>query len=103
MATIQGILNPHALAGRALAAAPVLLCVAGSPAGSQTVDSDYPRAWGGNPDLNGIWQAVGTAHRDLQDHSASAGPAELGAIGAVPPGQGVVVDNEIPYQPEALE
>lgn len=65
--------------------------------------SAFPRAWDGNPDLNGVWQAIGTAHWDIQDHSASAGPPETGAIGAVPPGLGVVVGNEIPYQPWALE
>jgi len=62
-----------------------------------------PRAWDNHPDLNGIWQAIGTAHWDLQDHPASAGLPELGAIGATPPGQGVVVGNEIPYQAWALE
>jgi hypothetical protein len=65
--------------------------------------TDFPRAWDGHPDLNGIWQVLGTAHWDIQDHSAAAGPSSLGAIGAVPPGLGVVVGNEIPYQPWALE
>ena len=60
-------------------------------------------AWDGNPDINGVWQAIGTAHWDLQDHEASAGLPEMGAIGAVPPGQGVVVGGEIPYQDWALE
>jgi len=62
-----------------------------------------PRAWDGHPDLNGIWQAIGTAHWDIQDHPASAGPPELGATFAIPPGQGVVEGNEIPYQAWALE
>jgi hypothetical protein len=44
------------------------------------------------PDLSGIWQAVNTAAWDLQDHT--------GALG-LPPGQGVVEGNEIPYQPWA--
>jgi len=58
----------------------------------------------GRPDLNGIWQALNTANWDLEDHSARQGPMwELGAIGAVPPGQGVVQGGPIPYQPEALE
>jgi len=39
------------------------------------------KAWDGNPDLNGIWQAIGTAHWDLQAHEASAGLTEMGAIG----------------------
>ena len=58
----------------------------------------------GRPNLNGIWQAVNTANWDLQDHSAQSGPMwQLGAIGAVPAGQGVVEGNEIPYRPEALQ
>ncbi len=70
---------------------------------AQNAESGFPRAWDGHPDLNGIWQAIGTANWDIQDHPASAGPAQFGAIGAIPPGQGVVVGNEIPYQPWALE
>jgi hypothetical protein len=45
------------------------------------------------PDLSGIWQAVNAAAWDLQDHT--------GALD-VPPGQGVVEGNEIPYQASAL-
>lgn len=57
----------------------------------------------GKPNLNGIWEAVGTADWDLQDHSAKAGPFwQFGAIGAIPPGKGVVGGKEIPYQPAAL-
>jgi len=56
----------------------------------------------GRPDLNGIWQAVGTAHWNLQDHQARGGPVlELGATFAIPAGLGVVEGNEIPYQPWA--
>jgi len=72
-------------------------------AAAQTPVPGFPRAWDGNPDLNGIWQVIGTAHWDLQDHPAGAGPSALGAIGAIPPGQGVVEGNEIPYQAWALE
>jgi hypothetical protein len=62
-----------------------------------------PRALDGHPDLNGIWQAIGTAHWDIEDHTSSAGLPEMGAIGAVPPGLGVVVGGEIPYQDQALD
>lgn len=56
----------------------------------------------GNPDLNGIWQALGSAHRDLEAHPARHGPiVALGALGAIPAGLGVVVGGEIPYQPWA--
>src|SRR5262245_37092944 len=46
----------------------------------------------GKPDLNGVWQVLKTASWDIQDHG--------GAIG-VPPGQGVVEGNVIPYLPAA--
>jgi hypothetical protein len=62
-----------------------------------------PRTGDGKPNLNGIWQAVNTANWDIQDHAAQPGPFPflLGAIGAVPAGQGVVEGNEIPYHPAA--
>ena len=70
---------------------------------STTEATEPPRAWDGKPDLSGIWQTIGTANWNLEDHEASAGPAELGALGATPPGKGVVLGAEIPYQAWALE
>ena len=62
-----------------------------------------PRTPAGQPDLNGIWQALNSANWDILDHSSSAGPLPaLGAAGAVPPGLGIVEGNELPYRPEAL-
>ncbi|PWT80389.1 MAG: hypothetical protein C5B57_12330 [Blastocatellia bacterium] len=52
-----------------------------------------PRSSDGKPDLSGIWQVMNTAAWDIQDHPAQKG---------VPGGQGVVEDNDIPYQPWAL-
>jgi hypothetical protein len=46
----------------------------------------------GKPDMNGVWQALNAAEWDIQDHSGQLG---------VPPGQGIVEGNEIPYQPWA--
>jgi hypothetical protein len=61
------------------------------------------RTASGQPDLNGFWQALNTAHWDLEAHSAAPGPVlQLGAAYAVPPGQGVVVDGPIPYRADAL-
>jgi hypothetical protein len=57
----------------------------------------------GRPNLNGIWQVMNTANWDLQSHQARSGAiVALGAVGAVPPGLGVVVGEEIPYRPEAV-
>src|SRR5690349_17538759 len=68
-----------------------------------TASAQVPRASDGHPDLSGIWQAMGTANWDLEDHAAEAGPFYgLGAIGAIPPGRGVVEGGDIPYKPEAL-
>ncbi len=61
-----------------------------------------PRAPDGKANLNGIWQAMNTAHWDIEAHSAAPGPVvALGASYAIPGGFGVV-DGEIPYKPEAL-
>src|SRR5260370_40035094 len=75
-----------------------------SPAVGQAQTPDVPRMPDGKPNLTGIWQALGTAHWDIQDHSPQVGPFyQLGAIGATPGGQGIVDENEIPYQPWAAE
>ena len=77
----------------------ILVCCCGltvaaaqTPAGPSA--SAIPRAPDGKPDLSGFWQVMNSAWLDIQDHSA-----ELG----VPAGQGVVVGNDIPYLPAALE
>jgi hypothetical protein len=64
-----------------------------------------PRFVGTNaPDLNGIWQHMGTANWNVEDHSAGPGAAwELGAIAAVPAGQSVVQGGTIPYTAAGLE
>lgn len=79
--------------------------------------ASIPRTSAGVPDLNGIWQALGNPHWDIEPHTARAalamqpGPVvpvpanevvALGAVGSVPSGYGVVVGGAIPYLPEAL-
>jgi hypothetical protein len=71
----------------------------------------------GHPDLNGIWQALNEANYDIEGHTARPalalqpgpyGPVPaapvlaMGAVGAVPPGLGVVEGGELPYRAEAL-
>lgn len=86
--------------GAALAVATLTL------AGHSLQAQEYmaPETPDGNPDLNGIWQAIGTAHWNIEGHSAEAGPlVKLGALGAIPGGLGIVEGGEIPYRPQALE
>ena len=61
---------------------------------------------GGKPNLNGVWQVMNTADWNLEPHDAAQAPAaaeQLGALGAVPPGLGVVEGGKIPYLPAALD
>jgi hypothetical protein len=94
-----------------------MLAVMALPVAGQAPASGVPRLADGRPDLNGIWQALNEANYDIQLHVARpamalrAGPygpvpaaavLALGAVGAVPPGLGVVEGDELPYRPEAL-
>lgn len=61
---------------------------------------------GNAPNINGIWQVMNTANWNLEPHSAGPNPVadrQIGAIGAIPAGLGVVDGGEIPYLPEARE
>ncbi len=96
----------------------LLACVdSGSPGAGEGYVA--PRAADGiHPDLNGIWQALNSAHYDLEVHMARSslqeregpmGPVPskatlaLGAVASVPPGLGVVAGGgKIPYTKEAL-
>lgn len=82
---------------------PVVTAFLFASAAISAQSDEVPRAWDNHPDLNGIWQAIGTAHWNLEDHPAGPGHPDLGAIGAIPPGQGVVEGGDIPYTPEARQ
>lgn len=104
-----------AAAGAAFAA---MVSLAVTPvSGQQAAAYRAPRGADGHPDLNGIWQSLNEANWDLEMHMARPalqtrpgpyGPVPaapvlaMGAVGAVPPGMGVVEGGEIPYKPEAL-
>ena len=72
-----------------------------------------------HPDIHGVWQAFSEAEFNLEGQASqvaavlhpgvpSGNPVPnapvlaLGALGGVPPSQGVVVGGTIPYRPEAL-
>ena len=74
-----------------------------APSSASAQNGDVLRSWDGNPDFNGVWQAIGTAHWDLEDHPAGPGHPDLGAIGATPPGQGVVEGGPVPYRAHARQ
>ena len=94
----------------------ILACTAVAAVSADAQTAEIPRTQDGKPDMNGIWQALGNAHWDIEPHAAraalqmQAGPVvpvpakpvlAFGAVGSVPSGVGVVVGGEIPYLPEA--
>ena len=89
------LMRPLLLAGIAVFAA--------STTQAQGVLTELPRAPNGKPDLSGVWQALNTAHWNLEPHVSDYPVVlELGAQFAVPPGHGVVQGGSIPYLPDAV-
>ena len=79
----------------------LLVLLAGVGAQSASAQ-DIPRTADGKPDFNGIWQALGAAHWNVEPQAADFPPLpELGAFGAAPASLGVVVGGEIPYTAQA--
>src|SRR5947209_6774652 len=81
------------------------LCLAAIPAVAQQAPANRaPRTANGKPDLNGVWQAMNTADWDIRPHAAAQGPVyDLGAEFSIPPGIGVIDQDELPYLPEAAK
>jgi hypothetical protein len=65
-----------------------------SAAGQPARTAPIPRLADGKPNFNGIWQAVGSADANLQDHIADR---------FSPGAQSVVEEHDIPYLPDALK
>jgi hypothetical protein len=79
---------------------------AAQPAGrGAAAPAARPARIAGRPNFNGVWQAMGSQHWNLEDHSAQALSNfwQLGAIAAIPAGQSVVEGGTIPYLPAALK
>jgi hypothetical protein len=89
--------------GLHLRAALIGLLLALTPCLGQTPRFRATRTSDGKPNLNGVWQTMGPAYRDIEAHPSRPSPVlALGAAGAVPGGLGVVEGGALPYQPWAL-
>jgi hypothetical protein len=87
--------------GAAAAALFMLVPVAGI-----AQELDRPVTIGDRPNFNGVWQALNSAHWNLEAHTAEGLDDfwGLGAIGAIPSGKSVLQGGgTIPYLPEALD
>jgi hypothetical protein len=78
---------------------------AAQPAGRGAAPAARPARVAGRPNFNGIWQAIGSQHWNLEDHSAQGLSQfwQLGAIAAIPAGMSVVEGGTIPYLPAGLK
>ena len=76
-----------------IVAAAIASAIVASPVARAQQKYTPARTMHGHPDFQGFWQVLNTAAWDIQDHGASLG---------VPAGLGIVVGNELPYQPWAL-
>ncbi len=83
----------------------VLVILAGFFVITQAVaqSGEIVRTPSGKPDLSGIWQAMTSAHYNVEPHAASEGPHPglFGALSATPAGLGIVDGGRIPYNEQA--
>ena len=92
----------------AITAAAVTLCATPSYAQQKAATpakSARTARVAGQPNINGVWQAMTTANWNLEAHSAEAlkGFWQLGSLGAIPAGQSVIDgDGKVPYKPGAV-
>lgn len=95
-----------ACATASLVVAALIGCAEGgnsAPAAATAAPATQEKQTAAGPDLNGVWQAVGSAHWNLEGGHAIKGPATivLGAYGGIPAGHNYVEGGEIPYTEEA--
>ena len=85
-------------------AASGLLSLAAAMVSSVALAQDVPRTPSGKPDFSGIWQAMTTAHFNVEPHAAMEGPHSdvMGALSAIPGSLGVIEEGKIPYTEQAL-
>lgn len=91
--------------GAAVFIATLLLWGGTASIGAQAPATYTPaRTSGGQPDINGFWQAITPANWDLEEHGPEAAPHEMlvGAYLAKPPGFSVVEGGTIPYNAAGL-
>jgi hypothetical protein len=100
----QAPANPPAGQGRGAAQPAGQGRGAAQPAGRGAAAA-RPARVAGRPNFNGVWQAIGSAHWNLEDHSAQGLTQfwQLGAIAAIPAGMSVVDGGTIPYLPAGLK
>lgn len=86
-----------------LVAAMFALSLTGMSSTTLAQSDQLPRTANGHPDLNGLWQAMGSTHWNIEPGAAKAGPDfRMGANGAIPATLGAVHDGPLPYTAEAL-
>ena len=85
-------------------AASGLISLAAAMISTVAFAQDAPRAPSGKPDLSGIWQAMTSAHYNVEPHAAAEGTHSgvMGALSAIPAGLGIVEGGKIPYNEQGL-